>query len=60
MTDVDWHKILVAYIRHVGEMEGVDFLGRRTGCTPIDGLDTNEMDQLIAAAEKARESPEPT
>jgi hypothetical protein len=28
MSTVDWKKVLIAYMRHVEDLEGSDFLGR--------------------------------
>ena len=43
--DFDYLKLLKAYINHVGEIEGTDFLGR--SAEPyITGLTTEERDEL--------------
>lgn len=44
MSEPDWRKILVAYISHVGCMEGVDFLGEQ-----IDDLAPSELACLYEA-----------
>jgi hypothetical protein len=45
MTTTDWRKILIAYINHVGECEGADFLRRY-----IPGLSLEENLELHRAA----------
>jgi hypothetical protein len=41
----DYKKLLVAYLWHVGEMEGCTFLGRSAD-SGIDGLNAAEVEEL--------------
>ena len=45
---VDWEKVLIAYINHVGYLEGTDFLPAE-----LDGLTPEENEGLKQAATKA-------
>ena len=48
MKEVDWKKILLAYIRHVRDFEGIDFLCGY-GWTP-NGLTDRELKALTNMA----------
>jgi len=49
MSNPDWRKILVAYIAHVDDVEGTDFLGY-----PVDGLTDAENVMLLEAAGRTK------
>lgn len=42
----DYKKILLAYIDHVGQCEGVTFLGRPAD-NGIEGLSSEELEELL-------------
>ena len=67
MSGVDYQRLLLAYIRHVKESEGIDFLGNRDGETGettyhstwcVHGLTQSEHNELMAQAKFSHESEE--
>lgn len=54
----DYMKILAAYIRHVGEIEGVDFLSRSEG-QAIYGLSLEETKELLRISDTSYDSVKP-
>jgi hypothetical protein len=51
--NIDWRKILIAYMAHVGRDEGVDFLGVDE-MAQADGLTTEENEALRQVANLGR------
>jgi hypothetical protein len=44
--EFDYKKLLMAYIRHVGNAEGIDFLGNGLAAAPIDWLTLEETQEI--------------
>jgi hypothetical protein len=51
----DYKKILLAYINHVGEREGVTFLGEDEKRWGITGLSSEEVEELLRLDSDANE-----
>jgi hypothetical protein len=55
--EVDYRKILIAYMHHVGECEGIDFLG--TGPSEeLGGLSPEEAVELAKVRDLGRKLPD--
>ena len=52
----DYKKLLMAYINHVGEMEGVNFLYWRHEPVEVTGLTTEERDELIRVSQQSKDN----
>jgi hypothetical protein len=51
----DYKKILLSYINHVGECEGVTFLGEGQKEWGIKGLSSEEVEELLRLDSAANE-----
>ena len=48
----DYKKLLLAYINHIGEIEGTDFLGKSAD-HGINGLEADEIEELRRVSKEA-------
>jgi hypothetical protein len=55
---IDWRKLFIAYGQHVGEAEGIDFLGYDPELSSwADGFSSEEHAAILAARKEIRQEP---
>ena len=52
--EFDYKKLLMAYINHVAEIEGTDFLGKSAD-HGINGLEADEIEELRRVSKESNE-----
>ena len=52
LIDPNWRRLLKAYMKHVGEMEGTTFLGRSADGGASLGLSAEEFAVLVALSDE--------